>query len=83
MGDARGEDARHGTTQSADFVPDCKTFGSWPDAGGTCQETRGIQSFVARLESGQRRVDVIEFFEFAEILGFDPFEVLRAITKIR
>lgn len=41
------------------------------------------QSFVARLESGQRRPDVIEFFELAEILGFDPFEVLRAISQIK
>ena len=29
------------------------------------------QSFVARLESGQRRVDVVEFLELAEVLGFD------------
>jgi len=32
------------------------------------------QSFVARLESGQRRIDVIEFEVFASILGFDPSE---------
>ncbi|PLX37893.1 MAG: transcriptional regulator [Hyphomicrobiales bacterium] len=38
------------------------------------------QSFVARLESGQRRVDVIEFLELAEVLGFDA---AVAITKIR
>jgi transcriptional regulator with XRE-family HTH domain len=30
------------------------------------------QSFVARLESGQRRVDVVEFIELGSILGFDP-----------
>lgn len=32
------------------------------------------QSFVARMESGQRRVDVIEYENLAEILGFDPRE---------
>jgi len=32
------------------------------------------QSFVARMESGQRRVDVIDFENLAEILGFDPRE---------
>ena len=32
------------------------------------------QSFVARMESGQRRVDVIEFENIVEILGFDPRE---------
>ena len=32
------------------------------------------QSFVARMESGQRRVDVIEYENLANILGFDPHE---------
>ena len=39
------------------------------------------QSFVARLESGQRRVDVVEFIELAEILGFDPASALRDIVR--
>nr|WP_272210217.1 helix-turn-helix transcriptional regulator [Marinicella sp. W31]MDC2876082.1 helix-turn-helix transcriptional regulator [Marinicella sp. W31] len=37
------------------------------------------QSFIARLESGQRRVDVVEFLEFAEILGFDPYNALKKV----
>ncbi|ENN85578.1 hypothetical protein RHSP_06619 [Rhizobium freirei PRF 81] len=40
------------------------------------------QSFVARLESGQRRVDVIEFLELSEILDFDPYKGLRTISRI-
>ena len=32
------------------------------------------QSFVARMESGQRRVDVIEYESLAEILNFDTRE---------
>ena len=32
------------------------------------------QSFVARMESGQRRVDVIEYENLAEILEFDVHE---------
>lgn len=40
------------------------------------------QSFVARLESGQRRVDVVEFLEFAEILDFDPVAVLKRLKRI-
>jgi len=35
------------------------------------------QSFVARLESGQRRIDVVEFEYFAKILAFDPREFFR------
>ncbi len=37
------------------------------------------QSFVARLESGQRRVDVIELTQIARILGFEAAEVVRTI----
>src|SRR4051794_38449252 len=40
------------------------------------------QSFVARLESGQRRVDVVEFLELAEVLGFDAGKVLAAVRKV-
>jgi ribosome-binding protein aMBF1 (putative translation factor) len=39
------------------------------------------QSFVARLESGQRRIDVIEFLELSSILGFDPAKVIRSIQR--
>ena len=39
------------------------------------------QSFVARLESGQRRVDVVEFLGLAEVLGFDAEENLRTLRK--
>jgi transcriptional regulator with XRE-family HTH domain len=34
------------------------------------------QSFVARLESGQRRVDVIEFLKLSSVLNFDPHQLL-------
>ncbi|MGR9251230.1 helix-turn-helix domain-containing protein [Rhizobium leguminosarum] len=39
------------------------------------------QSFVARLESGQRRVDVIEFLELARILNFDPLDALGRLAR--
>jgi transcriptional regulator with XRE-family HTH domain len=38
------------------------------------------QSFVARLESGQRRIDVVEFLLLSEILNFDP---AAAIVKLK
>lgn len=40
------------------------------------------QSFVARLESGQRRIDVVEFLALADALKFDPCKALRAIRKV-
>ena len=40
------------------------------------------QSFVARLESGQRRIDVVEFLALAEILNFDPAVAIARLKKI-
>lgn len=40
------------------------------------------QSFVARLESGQRRVDVIEFLTLADLLGFDPEAEVKRLKEI-
>jgi transcriptional regulator with XRE-family HTH domain len=34
------------------------------------------QSFVATVESGQRRVDVVEFLDFAEAIGFNPRDAI-------
>lgn len=39
------------------------------------------QSFVARLESGQRRVDVIELLEFADVIGFDPVKLVEKLYR--
>ncbi|ANM08349.1 XRE family transcriptional regulator protein (plasmid) [Rhizobium phaseoli] len=41
------------------------------------------QSFVARLESGQRRVDVVEFLELSEILDFDPYKALQTVSHLK
>jgi transcriptional regulator with XRE-family HTH domain len=38
--------------------------------------------WVSRLESGERRVDVVEFMQIAQAIGFDPFEVLRKVWKL-
>ena len=34
------------------------------------------QSYVANIESGQRRIDVVEFLDLAQAIGFDPVEIL-------
>ena len=38
------------------------------------------QSFVSKYESGERRLDIIEFLEIAEILQFDPCELLKRVN---
>jgi transcriptional regulator with XRE-family HTH domain len=39
------------------------------------------QSFVARFESGQRRITVVEFMTLAKILRFDPCKVIETLEK--
>jgi transcriptional regulator with XRE-family HTH domain len=38
------------------------------------------QSFVARLESGQRRIDVIELIEIADVLAFDAAQAIKIVA---
>lgn len=38
------------------------------------------QSFVAKYEGGERRLDVIEFLEVARAIGFDQVEFIRELT---
>jgi len=37
------------------------------------------QSYVSKIESGERRLDVVEFVEFARALGADPVRMLKAV----
>jgi transcriptional regulator with XRE-family HTH domain len=38
------------------------------------------QSFVSKYESGERRLDIVEFLEVAEAIGFDAGELIAALT---
>jgi transcriptional regulator with XRE-family HTH domain len=38
------------------------------------------QSFVAKYEGGERRLDVIEFIEVARAMDIDPVKMLRLIA---
>lgn len=38
------------------------------------------QSFVAKYEGGERRLDVIEFVVIARAIGADPVRILRSLT---
>lgn len=38
------------------------------------------QSFVAKYEGGERRIDVIEFVAIAQALEFDPARAVREIA---
>ena len=40
------------------------------------------QSFVAKYECGERRLDVVEFIEVAEAIEFDPVAFVERIAGI-
>lgn len=40
---------------------------------------RRYQSWIALLESGQRRLDVVEFLAIAKVIGFDAVKMLRKL----
>jgi transcriptional regulator with XRE-family HTH domain len=39
------------------------------------------QSYVSKYENGERRLDVIEFMEIAEVIGFDPVSLIRELRE--
>ena len=42
---------------------------------------RKPQSFVAKVEGGERRLDVVEFLEVMRALGSDPVRFIRALAR--
>lgn len=40
-----------------------------------------IQQFVSRYETGERRLDAIEFCDVARALGLDPAEMIAATEE--
>ena len=39
------------------------------------------QSYVAKVERMERRLDIIEYFELAEAIGFDPIPQITDVWK--
>ena len=42
---------------------------------------RRSDSFVWKIEAGERRVEVLEFIEIAHYLGVEPTELMRRVMK--
>lgn len=41
------------------------------------------QSFVAKVELGERRIDVIEFLNITRAIGADPVEIIRMVDSVQ
>lgn len=39
------------------------------------------QTYVSKCELGTRRMDVVEFMEMAEVLGFDPVAFIKRLRS--
>lgn len=39
------------------------------------------QSFIAKIEGCERRVDVVEFLQIAKAIGIDPMPIVRGAWK--
>ena len=39
------------------------------------------QSFVAKYEGGERRIDIVEFIAITRAIGADPVRLMRALVK--
>ncbi len=46
------------------------------------QELGSVQSVVAAMESGQRRIDIVELLDLAKVIGFDVHEAIRELEKL-
>ena len=47
------------------------------------KKLRKPQSFVAKYEGGERRLDVVEFITIAEALGADPLKLFKTFVQAR
>ena len=40
-------------------------------------------SFVGKIETGERQLNVLEFCEYVQAIGADPAELLRGVAKVK
>jgi transcriptional regulator with XRE-family HTH domain len=45
------------------------------------KKLRRYQSIVANIESGERRIDVVEFLDLADAIGFDAGKLIENLQR--
>lgn len=74
------------TIHSADQLVFCELMTEARARAGLTQQDvadklKKPQSFVAKYEGGERRLDVLEFVAVAGALGVDPIRLLRSLLR--
>ncbi|WP_424406540.1 helix-turn-helix domain-containing protein [Pasteurella sp. PK-2025] len=46
-----------------------------------CEKMGVVSSFVGKVETGDRRLDVFEFISYCRAIGLDPKEVIQEIEE--
>lgn len=48
-----------------------------------CDSLGKSKNYVNKVESGERRLDVVEMFQLCEAMGADPLKLLRQFAVLR
>ena len=72
------------SVHSSDHAAFCKLMIGARKAAGLTQHALAVrlkkpQSFVAKYEGGERRIDVVEFIAIAHALGADPLKLMATL----
>src|SRR5882762_9793315 len=72
------------SVHSSDQAAFCKLMIGARKAAGLTQHALAVrlkkpQSFVAKYEGGERRIDVVEFIAIARALGADPLKLIATL----
>ena len=74
------------SVHSSDQAAFCKLMIGARKAAGLTQHALAVrlrkpQSFVAKYEGGERRLDVVEFITIARALGADPLKLMTMLMS--
>jgi transcriptional regulator with XRE-family HTH domain len=74
------------SVHSADQAAFCALMVKARKAAGLTQQElahrlKKPQSFIAKYEGGERRIDVVEFLGITRAIGADPMRILRELQR--